>query len=88
VDRVCAVPSQHHRFNQIRQRLEIFGLAVFDLRDPIAASLPRNQRRISGEERIDQRHMAGDIEPEHEMAEPGDLRGGRPLPRRGSGPVT
>jgi hypothetical protein len=85
VDRVCAVSSQHHRFNQIRQRLEIFGLAVFDLRDPIAASY---QRRISGEERIDQRHMAGDIEPEHEMAEPGDLRGGRPLPRRGSGPVT
>jgi hypothetical protein len=40
VDRVCAVSSQHHRFNQIRQRLEIFGLAVFDLRDPIAASLP------------------------------------------------
>jgi hypothetical protein len=48
----------------------------------------RDEGRISGEERINQHHMAGEIQPERGMAEPSDLHGGRPLPRRGSGPGT
>jgi hypothetical protein len=47
--------------------------------------LVRDEGGIAGEERIDQHGVAGEIEPEGGVAEPGDLHDGHPLRVRETG---
>ena len=57
---------------------DMIGMAMrqHDMGDALDRRVPiRGEGRVAGEERIDEHGLAGEIEPESGMAEPGDLHG-------------
>jgi hypothetical protein len=74
------------RLRDLKGVAHVIAVGQHDMGDALDRRLPvRNEGGVSGEERIDQHGVAGEIEPEGGVAKPGDLHDGHPLRVRETG---